>query len=168
MTAHTSTAIDPTVKLTAMMTLYQRLSGIPGGKWLFSKALCLKAPYFQSINPKVARLEPGYSEWHLQKRRKVTNHIGTVHALAMGNLAEMCAGTCIQATLPSHLRWIPKRMNVEYLAKATTNLRGICQISAAQLKPGENVVPVDVFDEKGDRVFHADITMYVSPLDKKK
>lgn len=168
MTAHTSTAPDSQVKLPAILSLYNRLSGLPGGKWLFSKTLCIKAPYFQSIDPRVARLEPGYSEWHLRKRRKVTNHIGTVHALAMGNLAEMCAGTCIEATLPSHLRWIPKSMHVDYLAKATTSLKGVCQLSPQQLQAGDNVVAVEVFDEKGTKVFHADITMYVSEQTKRK
>ena len=167
MTAQTSSATDSPVKLPAILNLYNRLNGLPGGKWLFSKALCLKAPYFQSINPRVARLEPGYSEWHLHKRRKVTNHLGTVHALAMGNLAEMCAGTCIEATLPAQLRWIPKSMHVDYLAKATTSLKGICQLSAQQLQVGDNVVAVDVFDEKDTKVFHADITMYVSERTKR-
>lgn len=145
-----------------MLSLYQRLQGLPLGKWAFSKALCFKAPYFQSIDPQVVRLEPGYAEWSLRKRRRVTNHIGTVHALAMGNLAEMCAGTCIEASLPRHLRWIPKRMTVEYLAKANTDLRGVSTLDIGALQPGECVVPVDVFDTAGQRVFHADITMWVS------
>lgn len=167
MNAQISTINKGPVKLPTIMGLYQRLSSLPGGKWLFSKFICTKAPYFQSIDPKVIGLEPGYSEWALQKRRKVTNHLGTVHALAMGNLAEMCAGTCIEATLPSHLRWIPKRMTVEYLAKARTNLKGICRLDEAAIQIGENVVAVDVFDEKGTIVFHADITMHVSSKDKK-
>lgn len=167
MTMHTSSTIEQPVKLTAMMALYQKLGGLPGGKWLFSKVLCFKAPYFQSIDPKVLRLESGCSEWRLVKRRKVTNHIGTVHALAMGCLAEMCAGTCMEASLPSHLRWIPKRMTVEYLAKATTSLRGVCHLDLDVLQPGDNLVPVDVFDEAGQRVFHAEITMYVSEHVKK-
>ncbi len=162
MTTHTSIPMDSPVKTTAMLTLYKRLNGLPAGKWLFSKILCLKSPYFQSIAPKVIRLEPGFSEWTLRKRRKVTNHIGSVHALAMGNLAEMCAGTCIEATLPLHLRWIPKRTTVDYLAKATTNLRGVCQINQGQLVLGDNVVTVIVFDENKTEVFHAEITMYVS------
>jgi len=162
MTAHTSTPMDSPVKTSAMLTLHKRLNSFPAGKWLFSKILCLKSPYFQSINPKVVRLEPGFSEWTLRKRRKVTNHIGTVHALAMGNLAEMCAGTCIEATLASHLRWIPKRTTVNYLAKATTNLRGVCQLDQGQLVPGDNVVTVNVFDKNETKVFHAEITMYVS------
>jgi len=162
MTTQTSPELNTMEKLPAMLGLYSRLSRFPAGNWLFSKALCLKAPFFQSIDPRVVRLESGYSEWHLQKKRKVTNHIGTVHALAMGTLAEMCAGTCIEATLPSHLRWIPKRMTVEYLAKATTSLKGVCQIEFNALQIGDNVVPVDVFDQKGKLVFHADITMYVS------
>ena len=168
MTTPTSASIERPVKLNSMIGLYQKLGSLPGGKWLFSKALCFKAPYFQSIDPKVLRLESGYSEWKLIKRRSVTNHIGTVHALAMGCLAEMCAGTYMEASLPSHLRWIPKSMTVEYLAKATTSLRGVCDLDAASLQVGDNVVPVDVFDEAGQRVFHADITMYVSEHVKQK
>jgi len=145
-----------------MLGLYRRIQALPLGKWLFSKAICFKAPYFHSIDPRVVRLEPGYAEWRLRKRRRVTNHIGTVHALAMGNLAEMCAGTCIEASLPRHLRWIPKRMTVEYLAKATSDLRGVSVLDAQALRVGECVVPVDVFDLAGQRVFHADIVMWVS------
>lgn len=162
MTAQTSASMDSSPKTNAILTLYKRLNGLLGGKWLFSKILCLKSPYFKSIDPRVVQLEPGFSEWTLRKRQKVTNHIGTVHALAMGNLAEMCAGTCIEATLPSHLRWIPKRTTVDYLAKATTDLRGVCRLDLGQLQPGDNVVSVNVFDKNGTEVFHADITMYVS------
>lgn len=167
MTIQTTTLNENASQVPAILKLYHQLARLPAGKWLFSKILCFKAPYFQSINPRVVSLKPGYSEWHLRKRRKVTNHLGTVHALAMGNLAEMCAGTCIEATLPAQLRWIPKSMHVDYLAKATTNLTGRCQLSAEQLQPGDNVVSVDIHDEHGTRVFHADINMYVSRKDKK-
>lgn len=145
-----------------LIRLFSQLQPLPGGKWLFSKIVALKAPYFRSIDPQLVTLRPGYSEWRLKKRWRVTNHLGTVHALAMGNLAEMCAGTCAEASLGKGLRWIPKTMTVEYLAKATSDLYGICEIDPASLKPGDNVLPVEVFNTQGDKVFRADITMYVS------
>ncbi len=57
------------------------------------KNLCFKAPYFRSIKPLFRELRPGYYEILLRKRRSVTNHIGSVHAIAMCNVSELAAGT---------------------------------------------------------------------------
>ncbi|WP_274510119.1 DUF4442 domain-containing protein [Xanthomonas campestris] len=40
------------------LDIWTRLSPLPGGKWLFSRLLCLKAPYFGSISPRFAVLRP--------------------------------------------------------------------------------------------------------------
>lgn len=157
-----TTSAPPVANGSAMMRLYSSLHKLPGGNWLFGKILAFKAPYFRSIDPQLVALRSGYSEWTIKKRWGVTNHLGTVHALAMGNLAEMCAGTCIEASLPKGLRWIPKTMTVEYLAKATTDLTGVCRIDPVTLKPGDCVIPVEVYDTDQNKVFRADITMYVS------
>lgn len=61
----------------------------PGGHWLFSRAVCLKAPYFASIAPRIENLAPHRYEASLRHRRRVSNHIGTVHAIALCNLAEL-------------------------------------------------------------------------------
>ena len=53
------------------------------------------------------------------------NHIGTVHAIALCNLAELSAGVMTDATIPASMRWIPKGMTVEYLKKATGTMRGV-------------------------------------------
>ena len=61
----------------------------------------------------------------LRDRRAVHNHIGTVHAIALCNLAELCAGLMTDASLPRGMRWIPKGMSVRYLKKAHGTLRGV-------------------------------------------
>lgn len=100
------------------LAAWQRLSGMPCGKWAFSRLVCLKAPFFSSISPRFEALRPGYSEVSIRKRRKVLNHIGTVHAIAMCNMAELAGGTMTDVTIPTTHRWIPKGMTVEYLQKA--------------------------------------------------
>ena len=60
--------------------LWQSFSSKWGGKWAFSRLLCVKAPYFGSIRPRFEDLQPGRCEVRMRKRRAVLNHIGTVHA----------------------------------------------------------------------------------------
>lgn len=138
------------------------------GKWLVSKIVCLKAPYFSSIKPRFISIEPGRVEVAIRKRRRVHNHIKTVHAIAMCNAAELAGGTCIDVSLSSQFRWIPVGMTVQYLKMAKTDLRIVCQVKDYQWnEPQDVIMPVSVLDESGDEVFHADITMRVSEKKRK-
>lgn len=148
---------------TDALKLYNQLAPYPGGKWLFSKLVDWRAPYFASIGGKFSQLRAGFVEVRLKKRRKVHNHIGTVHALAIGNLCELAAGTLIEASLPKHLRWIPKSMTIHYLKKAATDLRAVCQIpSPEKLSAGDLAMQVDVYDRNEVIVVSATITMWLS------
>ena len=143
--------------------LWNRLSRTAAGRWLFSRAVCFRAPYFMSIRPILDVLEPGRAEARLKKRRRVQNHIGTVHAIACANLCEFVAGLLAEATTPRDMRWIPKGMSIDYLAKAETSLRGVGSMPVVDSGDNQDViVSVDVFDEAARRVVHADITMYLS------
>jgi len=145
------------------LNLWGKLGGNPIGRTLFSKAVCFKAPYFASIHPYFHRLEPGLVEVHVKKRRSVTNHINTVHAIAMCNAAELAAGTCLDISLDARYRWIPVGMEVKYQKMAKTNLRAVCEIANYQnLQEGDHVLPVSVLDTQGVEVFNAQIKMKVS------
>lgn len=147
------------------LQIWQRFSAVPGGAWAFSKLLCHKAPYFRSIQPCFEELAPGKCRIGIRKRRAVLNHLGTVHAIAMCNMAELAGGTMTEVTVPSTHRWIPKEMSVKYLKKATTDLVAtatpVCEFDWTQA--GEYQVRVDVHDRKGEHVFQAFIHMWVSP-----
>lgn len=135
----------------------------PAGLWLFSRLVCFKAPYFSSIRPRFTRIETGVAEARLKKRRAVTNHIGTVHAIAMANLCEFVAGTVMEVSIDDRLRWIPRGMTIEYLAKATTDLTARCTLEPSQWStPGEVGVEVEVRDEHGTVVSRATVPLYVS------
>lgn len=147
--------------------LFAKMQKMPAGKKLFSKAVCLKAPYFSTIAPTFEELRPGYARVRMPKRHAVLNHLGTVHAIAMCNLAELVGGTMTDVSVEKNARWIPAGMTVKYVKKATTDLYGIA--SGQHLdwsKRGEFVVPVEVFNDQDELVFTAHITMHVS--DKKQ
>ena len=74
------------------------------------------------------------------------------------------AGTLTDATLPDHMRWIPKGMTVQYLAKAKTDIRAVATAEGVDFsEAGDKVVAVDIYDTEGTKVFRADITMDVRP-----
>jgi acyl-coenzyme A thioesterase PaaI-like protein len=150
------------------LSTWLRLSSKPGGKWLFSRLVCWKAPYFGSISPVFSELRPGRSTVHFKKRRKVLNHIGTVHAIAMCNLAEVAAGTMTDATVPADLRWIPKGMTVEYLRRAETNVTAVAEIDMSNALAADSELPVSVAitDSKDQVVFRAVITMWITAKKK--
>lgn len=148
-----------------LLAAWQSLSGLPGGKWTLSRFVCFKAPYFASIRPTIELLRPGHCEVRMTKRRAVTNHIGTVHAIAMCNLVELAGGSVTDVSIPATHRWIPKGMTVEYLAKAETDLRAVAEIDPLPAPDGaaELIVPVKVFDAHDTIVLSANITMWLSP-----
>lgn len=149
----------------AVLAIWVRLAPLPGGRWLFSRLICLKAPYFASVRPRFIALRPGHCEVAIRKRRAVTNHLGTVHAIAMCNMAELAAGIMTEATVPPSHRWIPKGMTVEYLKKAGSNLRAVAQLDGVpDFGPAAELpVPVSVTEDSGEEVCRAVIRMWVAP-----
>lgn len=145
----------------SILHLHRRL-----GPWLFSRAICWKAPYFASIVPRVTILEPGRCVATMRHRRRVTNHLGTVHAIALCNLAELAAGLMAEASLPPRMRWIPKGMTVAYLKKAVGRMRAEA-VPEADLRESDEgydlPVRVEITDPGGEAVMRARIALWVTP-----
>jgi len=112
-----------------VLKLQDKLSKFPFGKLIFSKAVARMAPYFTTINPKIEELKHNYIRVSMKKKRKVHNHIKTVHAIAICNLCEFAAGICMESSIPKSRRWIPAGMKVSYLKKAKTDLTAECDLS---------------------------------------
>jgi len=150
-----------------MLDAYNKCVKLPFGKKLFSALVCHNAPYFKTIKPQFVELRPGFGELTIKKRRAVENHIKSVHAIAMCNMSELVAGAALETAIPKHMRWLPKKMEVHYLAIAKTDLRATCEISTDGLdKPQELPMTVNVTDTGGKEVFRAIITMHLSEKPK--
>jgi acyl-coenzyme A thioesterase PaaI-like protein len=144
--------------------IYRRLESLPLGKRLFAWLICWNAPYFFSIKPRFYRFGPGKVVVGMRKRRAVENHIRSIHALAMGNLCELAAGTLMEATVPGHLRWLPRSMQIEYLKPARSDIRAEARLTKTEWPGKEDVeVPVTVRDAEGLEVVRATILMHISP-----
>lgn len=156
--------------LTGTWELWQRSQSLPQpiGTRLFSAAVALKAPYFRTVLPHVRELGPGRCVVTAPKWWGVQNHIGTFHAIAACNLAEVAMGMLAEATVPPTHRWIPKAMTALYLAKTQGGLTATAQLDPrpdfALITSGVDVVvPVSLVDAAGVESVHCDITIWVTP-----
>jgi acyl-coenzyme A thioesterase PaaI-like protein len=146
------------------LVLFQRLGGSAVGRWLFARGVCGQAPYFGSIAPLIDELAPGRCVVRVRDRRAVRNHLGTVHAIALCNAAELAGGLATDAGIADHQRWIPKGMSVRYLHKARGTLIAIATVAVppADAPAQEAHALVEVRDGAHELVFDADITMWIS------
>jgi acyl-coenzyme A thioesterase PaaI-like protein len=148
----------------AALRAWQKMNASGLGRWLFTRTICWRAPYFASISPTFIDLAPGHAVVSMKKRRKVQNHIGTIHAIAMANLCEIAAGVLTEVTIPVSMRWLPRGMTIQYLARAETTIRVLATMPEPSGTDAQDlVVTCDVQDASGKTVVTAQITMYVTP-----
>ncbi|MBE0365695.1 hypothetical protein PULV_b0330 [Pseudoalteromonas ulvae UL12] len=150
------------VKPNKVMALYNKLTPLPFGRRFFTLMITRMAPYFGSMGPLITNLRVNHCECLIKKRRKVFNHIKTVHVIAICNGLEMAMGVMAEASIPKHLRWIPKGMSVDYTAKAGSDIRCIAQVTPEQWTPGDMLVPVTAYDDQGTIVVQGHIKLWIT------
>lgn len=145
-----------------VLSLYQKTQKYPFGDKIFSMMVARTAPYFATVKPLITHLEPNRCECMVPKRRAVHNHIKTVHVIAICNGLEMAMGVMAEASIPKHLRWIPKGMNVEYTAKAGSDIRCVATVEPEQWQVGDLYVNVTAYDTQGIEVVKGHIKLWIS------
>jgi acyl-coenzyme A thioesterase PaaI-like protein len=146
------------------LALYDKLTSLPQGKRLFSLAFSQKAPYFSSIHLEVQEMRPHLGQIRIPKRRSVKNHIGTIHAIAACNGLEAAMGLLAEATCPDDMRWLPKGMEVRYLAKSTTALTCTAESAPEDWAGGPDVpIRVKAVTTDGTVTVEGTIHLWVTP-----
>jgi uncharacterized protein (TIGR00369 family) len=145
-------------------TLWDRLGHLPLGDRLFSRAIGLAAPYTGSVGARVLELREDHCKVELRDRWAVRNHLTSVHAVALANLAEMTGNLAVAYTLPDDARFIVAGMSMEYLAKARGTLTAVCDVAVPRTPEKREVeVIVDIFDRKGTLVSRGRLRTLIGP-----
>jgi uncharacterized protein (TIGR00369 family) len=149
--------------------LYDRIAGLPGGKGLFSRAVGRMAPYTGTIDARVVELREGFARVELDDRRKVRNHLRSVHAVALVNLAELTGNLALSYSLPGDARFIVSGLSIDYIKKArgTITATSECPVPSSSERR-EYEVPVVMTDAGGDVVARATLRSLVGPKPTKQ
>lgn len=143
---------------------WDRLHALPGGTRLFSRLVGMMAPYTGSVGAHVVELTRGRSRVELRDRRAVRNHLRSIHAVALANLAELTGNITVAYALPDDARFIVAGMSIEYLKKARGTITGVCEVELPDTSERIEIeVPVHMFDQAGDEVARATLRSLLGP-----
>jgi len=148
--------------------IYNKLKNIPGGKFIFSKLIGMAAPYSGTINAKIVHLSNGYAHVNMADRRKFRNHLNSIHAIALMNLAELTSGLSLLYTLPVDARGIVKGLSIKYFKKARGNLKCECYCNPPEISERkEYIIIAKIFDKHTDLVAQANACWLIAPKKNK-
>lgn len=156
----------PLNPITAVIGAWDRLHQLPGGTWLFSRLLGLTVPYTGTIGAHVRELRPGFARVTLRDRRRVRNHLKSVHALALANLGEVTSGLGMLAALSANVRGIPVSLSIEFVKKGRGTLTAISMSSPPTLvtEPTELDVETLITDATQELVARTTVRWLLSPV----
>lgn len=144
---------------------WRRLAPLPGGRLLFSLMLGRMVPYTGALGARVEELEPGYARIVLRDRRGVRNHLGSIHAVALANLAEVTSGLAMLTILPDDARGIVVHLGIEYLKKARGTLTAECRCPPPTGRDETVAVTADVMNAAREVVARAEVRWLIRPLE---
>jgi acyl-coenzyme A thioesterase PaaI-like protein len=110
-------------------------------------------PYSGTIRPRVVRFDRGHAVVRLDDRRRVRNHLRSIHAIALANLGELSTGLALMGSLGSETRGILVGLEIEYVKKARgmVEAEARCDVSAVRA-PVDRLVEARIRDRDGDVV----------------
>lgn len=153
---------------TRLLALWRRLQPLPGGEWLFARLFAYTVPYSGSTKPRIRILEPGHAEVEIPDRRANRQHLGSVHAIALMNVAEMASGLAMMAGLPDTVRGIVTSLSMTYHKKARGTIRAVSRVTVPTVTEDRDFdVTAECVDREGTVVATATVRWRLGP-DRKR
>ena len=91
-------------------------------------------------------------------RRANRQHLGSIHAVALLNVAEQATGMAMLTALPDGVRGIVTNVSMQYLKKARGTIRAVSRVAAPTVTADtEFDVEAECLDRQGDVVARATV-----------
>ena len=151
-----------------LLGAWRTLSPLPAGRWLFTQLVKWMVPYTGSVSPRVEVLEPGFARISITQRRRLEQHLGSIHAIALMNVAEFASGAAMTTALPAGYRGIVTKMSIEYFKKARGTVTAESRPALPDLTvEGEHDFTSEITDQQGDLIARATVRWKLGPVPAK-
>lgn len=119
----------PNIVKQSPLTIYNQLSNMYGGKFLFNRIIRFMCPYSNSIYPIIEHYDNKKCICSINENRSIKNPFNSIHALALGNLGELTSGLLIMEMLhQTNKKGIITKINCKYYKKARGKIIATCNI----------------------------------------
>lgn len=148
----------------ALLAKWDALVTKPLGTTLFGRVLGFTVPYAATIAPEVLSLDVGRAHVRLGDRRRVRNHLGSIHAAALTNLGELCANLALTTRMPEDARFIVRGMDIAFLKKARGRIEARCEVAPLDWSVEQDPEGTAVLtDANGDEVARLTVRWRTGP-----
>jgi acyl-coenzyme A thioesterase PaaI-like protein len=147
-----------------VLNLWTRLASFPFGKSIFNLFFGQYVPYSGGLGARIVELSMGRALVQLKERRPVQNHLNSIHAVALMNLAEMTSGLALHAGMGEGIRAILVRFEIDFRRKARGRLQAeaVCTPPSSP-SPQEIELQTFVRNETGEIVCEAKAVWKTGP-----
>lgn len=124
--------------------------------FLFTQLFCSQVKYARTSRITIVDIEPQQVKLLIKNHRKVQNHIGGVHAIAVALLAESATGIVFGMNLPDTALPLLKSMTMHFQRRMQGDLTAVASISEQQIsqlteEKGSMEIVVTITDESAEQ-----------------
>ena len=148
--------------MSRLLTLYNKITNLPYGHYIFSKAVTLRAPYFSAPHPMVRDLDKGYCLVEMRSHRAIRNKFGRLSYGALCTLADFTARLAIDGSVTTGLRWITRQMNVMFIKKPIGTVFAEARLDYRLIRRDKTLdVSVSIMDSAGVPMAEVMVSFYI-------
>ncbi|MFY9179817.1 MAG: DUF4442 domain-containing protein, partial [Venatoribacter sp.] len=150
------------------------MNKLPDGMrvWALSTVIGRVVRFAGTAGTRVEKLTPNECVIVMRNKKKVQNHIGSVHAAAMALMAESATGFITGLSVPDSRILVIKTLELEYLRRATGDMKAVANFSDEQVayikntEKGDVEVPIVITDSTGQETTKARMVWAWTPKKK--
>jgi acyl-coenzyme A thioesterase PaaI-like protein len=148
-----------------VVTLWRKYGKSALGRRFYSYLFGRLVPYTGTVRPIIEEIEPGHARVRMRERRRLRNHLRSIHAIALANIGELASGLAMIAALPDKTRAIVTNLEIDYIKKARGTLEAVGEAQPPETVTDPVTIPAYavIRNRDGERVASVTVHWLLSP-----